>query len=304
MMYNSWFVNRINLFLYENKIRFKYESLVYDNIQDSCSTYLYLINGSKYYAKIFTCRNDESVDLEVKFVNYLSAHGIIVPSFLEINGKEIFDISNKETKCLLVFMSEVLGDSIIAPNTLNDIVKNVAKIHNISLGFDYENCVLKPVNDKYLLKEFIDMNPIFLKDIYDVEKLKGYLNGEPIKSRYYFIHADLHLANIVVRHGFFYGLIDFSDMRLGLFEDDLGKLFQNYLTSEMATMETIKEQIELYRKCRDEDVAVDEIFISCIYRVLYNLKFVKRTQGMSSYQTKKNKYVKVIDDCVRELEKL
>ena len=172
MMYNSWFVNRINLFLYENKIRFKYESLVYDNIQDSCSTYLYLINGSKYYAKIFTCRNDESVDLEVKFVNYLSAHGIIVPSFLEINGKEIFDISNKETKCLLVFMSEVLGDSIIAPNTLNDIVKNVAKIHNISLGFDYENCVLKPVNDKYLLKEFIDMNPIFLKDIYDVEKLK------------------------------------------------------------------------------------------------------------------------------------
>ncbi len=288
---------QITTFLREKGFRFVNESIVRCNENDG-SIVIKLSEGkSIFYVKGFSRRAMEDVLLEIRFINFVSECGISVPQILHIGGEYVFTCYLENTSIIFYVMTELTGDTIIVKETYLDIASKIADIHNMkekiqSLG------QTDGKSDHQRLEEFLNNNRMFAVEFLDVGQVKHMLENHVPSNDFCLIHADLYIGNIVTRNGSFWGLIDFSDIRNGLPEDDFGKFLQNVLTSQVDNY-LAKEVVETYGKTRKYQVDFKEIYISCIYHILFNFKCI----GEQLDQGIKEKYRNAINFCIMEYEK-
>lgn len=294
-------LENVNNFLEENGIEFFYDKVIRSNLQDNSMICRYLIGEKVYYAKIFKDRSIKRLHLETSFMQHLLNAGMCVPELLKINDHSIFEIYTETGKISFIFMTELLGDGFIDDDTLLDIVNNVARMHVITSSFLPEKHIADGGSDYRLLQDFVCANTDIVSALYDIDQILFFLHEKEPQRKYHCIHADLYMANIVTRKGKFFGVIDFTDCKLGLFEDDLGKLFQNYLTSELCDINMIRELLAVYQEKVDYKVDVKEVYISCIYRILYNFMCISKTCLTSDLEVLQARYSVAIDSCVKEL---
>lgn len=260
---------QINALLLHCQINFYSTNDIYYNPVDSSSVRLYLINDVKYYAKVFLNRDPKLVHEELTFMRYLKKNDIMVPGVLLIDKNEFNEISYNGNKVVFFFAREVSGDDVVDRETLFDIVRNIAKMHSVSRKYKIEN-------KERLAKCNIERLHLLIKDSKKLvdkmcsrKKLELIINEVDVKNKYSMIHGDLHKKNIITRKGKFYGLIDFSDCRLGHFEDDIGKIVQSFLTVKACNIGDVKKVIREYNSVNNYILNTKEVLLSCVYHILY-----------------------------------
>lgn len=294
----------VNGFLEKNGIEYSFDKFIRENLQDNSMVCRYIIEGTVYYTKIFRNKCIKQLNMEVSFMQHLLISGICVPKLLEMNSHYIFEVCDEPDKVAFIFMTELLGDAMIDEGTLQDTVINVANIHAISSNFSIKEYDAEGNSDFRQLRDFVRANTSIVSELCDIRKILFLLDQKEPQRNYHCIHADLHMANIVLRNGKFFGLIDFTDCKIGLFEDDLGKLFQNYLTGELCDIRMVKELIDVYQNATDYCIDVKEVYISCIYRILYNFQCLSKICSDSQLRVIQARYSMVIDSCIREVMKI
>lgn len=288
---------KISTFLKKKGFEFKRNIIVRYNENDSSIVIRLFTGESNFYVKGFWERSKESVLREIRFIYKIYECGIGVPKIIHIDGECIFTCEWKSSYIIFYIMSELIGDMFVAKETYFDIVSKIADIHNMKEEFRlFVQDDRK--SDHQRLEEFFTKNRKFASKFLNVEQVRDMLKNHIPPSDYCLIHSDLYMGNIVTENGRFLGLIDFSDVRYGLTEDDFAKFLQNILTSHVDFW-LAKEIVEMYGNKRKQQVDFKEIYLSCIYRILFNYK----TMDKQADKEINEKYIKAINFCIMEYEK-
>lgn len=288
---------RIATFLKEKGFGFEQNTVVRYSENDSSIVVRLFAGKSIFYVKGFWRRSKENVLREIRFINKISECGIGVPKIIHIDGECVFACEWKNSCIIFYIMSELIGDTIVVKETYLDIVSKIADIHNMKEEFQcFEQVDRK--SDNHRLEDFLTENRKFASEFLNVEQVKHMLKNHIPPNDYCLIHSDLHMGNVVTVNGHFLGLIDFSDVRHGLTEDDFAKFLQNILTSHMDFC-FAKEVVEMYGKKRNHQIDFKEIYLSCIYRILFNYRSIDKQPDKEISE----KYRKAINFCIAEYEK-
>ena len=288
---------RIAIFLKKKGFRFEQNTVVRYSENDSSVVVRLFAGESNFYVKAFLGRSKETVLQEIRFINKISECGIGVPKIIHIDGECVFACEWKSCCIIFYIMSELIGDAIVVKETYFDIASKIADIHNMKEKFQcFEQGERK--SDHYRLEALLTENRKFASEFLNVEQVKHMLKNHIPPNDYCLIHSDLYMGNIVTMNGYFVGLIDFSDVRNGLPEDDFAKFLQNMLTSHVDFC-LAKEIVKMYGKKRNHQIDFKEIYLSCIYRILFNYRtIVKQPEKEIS-----EKYKKAINFCIMEYKK-
>lgn len=300
MMYFTKIVNQIEYFLNDKDFLFLEKSIIRCNEKEGSLVIKFSNEKNTFYVKGFTKRTKEEIQVETKFINLISESGIYTPELLDIAGEKVFCCCYEDTKVIFYVMSEFIGDSIVNDETYIDIAIKIARLHNMKSKFKHldEN---KGKSDHERLLEFLNIHRDFSPDIIDCGEVQTMIKSHISSDEFCFIHADLYMDNIIIRNGSLYGLIDFSDLRNGLPEDDFGKYLQNLLTSQLDILTEAKKIVEAYGKSRTDAVDFKEIYISCIYHILFNFKCLYANENNKElYEDIKIKYREAIEFCIME----
>lgn len=248
------------------------------------------LNGIIYYFKFFDKSFYDKLLLEVKCVSLLNMKLYLFPQYYEKDGKNVF----VGEQCVFYATKEVKGNNFnrnFSENLLLDIIEKVSLFHNEVTNLEIKSVnLLEKSNDYQRLSKFFIENRSFLSKY----KLLGYvertLNLEPEPSKFFLIHADLNLNNIFSISDKVSSIIDFTDMKMGYLEDDLGKLWQNFLYLDCFNINLSKKLLKKYESNLKVKINRNNIIISTIYRIIYRCYTMKNISN--EYL---NKTLKIID---------
>ena len=246
-------------------------NILYDNISrvflgSDCYLVPVTIAGEMYYFKFLDKCYEKAIKLEINAVNYLRNNGVKVPEYFLDRIFIYGDYAIYATK-------EVKGIPIrnsISYETLQDAVRNIALLHKAIIEYPSDNVdFLDRDNDYNRMRKFSLQNKAFI-DTYNFSYYVSKLLDQGFeKSDYHLIHADLNFNNIFVNDGKVSAIIDFTDMKVGYLEDDLGKFWQNLLYLDGINIETLGQLLQIYEETLCQNISLDNLLIGAGYRVLY-----------------------------------
>lgn len=234
-----------------------------------------IIDKEKVYFKFLPKEFRKNVEKEIEVVRILKAKGCKVPNYFEKNGTVIFE----EEDNIFYATYEVPGVPCfkeISFEVLKDIMFELACMHKVLKDIEV---VDNKESDLIRFKKFYQENISFFRE----EKLSAFiekiLNREYDEEEYSYIHADVNFRNILVENNHLTYFIDFTDLRVGYLEDDLGKLFQNILYLDLSDNE-IEELINIYEKELGRKVNRKNLLLSIVFRIMYRYYgFINNKEG-------------------------
>lgn len=234
------------------------------------------INDTIYYFKFLDKSFYNKLLLEVKYIPLLNRNLNLFPQYYEKDKVKVFI----GEQCVFYGTKEISGSNInhnFSNNLLFDIVEKVALFHKeiINLTIDDGNDILEKSNDYQRLSEFFVEKKHFLIKYKLLDYVKETLNIEPAPSKFFLIHSDLNLNNIYFIDDKISSIIDFTDMKMGYLEDDLGKMWQNFLYLDYFNIDLSKKLIKKYESILNIKVNKNNIIISTIYRIIYRCYSMK-----------------------------
>ena len=233
------------------------------------------VDGKKAYFKFLPQEFKERLEREVRIVKRLKEENCKVPDYYEQDGQVIFEQGE-----------EVYYASYEVPGTpaylnmnfdlLKEIMVELAKMHKVLRTIPLEG---KKESDINRFRKFYEKNKNFFQRQGFSNKIERVLEREYEEEEYSYIHADINFKNIFVENNHITSFIDFTDLRIGYLEDDLGKLFQNILYLDL-TDEELEELIKVYEQELGQKVNRKNLLVSILFRIMYRyFGFVKNKEG-------------------------
>ena len=259
-------INKVKSILEKNGIIF--DSI--EEIIDGCDCTVATINidGITYYFKFLDKSLYEKLLLEVDVVKYLKERSISVPSYYEKDKREVF----KDEEYTFYASEKVRGKKLstnITKSILEDIIKNISKMHKELVNYPIDDIsILEKESDYDRLKDFYENKRDFLDESGLIEFVESILKLSS-DNNYSLIHADLNFRNIFIDNNKFSSFIDFTDLRVGNLEDDLGKFWQNILYLENISEEDITKLENIYENNLGRKINHNNLIISTVYRIIY-----------------------------------
>ena len=214
----------------------------------------------KFLPKVFTTR----LEKEVQVVTVLKNNNCKVPDYYSSNNKIIF-ASEEEVFYGSLKVPGLPSTTSINKDILKEVMKEIARMHKVLKRVPVEGKIESDI-DRF--KKFYERNKEFFKE----QKLDSYietiLNRTYDKEEYTYIHADINFKNIFVDNNHLSSFIDFTDLRVGYKEDDLGKLFQNILYLDIDD-KFLEELINTYESELGEKINKKNLLVSIVFRLLY-----------------------------------
>ena len=234
-----------------------------------------IIEGKRIYFKFLPKEFKTRVEREIEVVKILKDKGCKVPDYFEINDKIIFE-DNENIFYASYEVPGVICLENINFNILKDIMVELAHMHKILKEIKVTE---EKESDLDRFRRFYNENISFFQEEsfdYIIEKI---LNKEYKEEKYFYIHADINIKNILIENNHLSSFIDFTDMRVGYLEDDLGKLFQNFLYLDLSDNE-LKELISIYEKELEQKVNRNNLLLSIVFRIMYRYYgFINNNEG-------------------------
>lgn len=264
---------------------------------DGCVVVPFLFHDNLYYGKFFTQSTEQSILSEVLFVDYLRESRVAVPEFLFLDGKKVFYTDCLKFPCYFYATKHIESDNDSANMTdgmIGLLIENIGAMHTQTLTFSSNLPGIVRITDYQKLIALYTQ----YKSLIDTANLNRYIDRiaaiGPDKTDVFPIHSDLHTANILTMHERFVAFIDFSDLRMSGFEDDLGKLMQNLIGAKGVSVDKIDYYIAIYENSTGILINRKNLYISIVYHILD--RFVSK-----SYAVLDTAYVKKIDKILAEL---
>ena len=250
-----------------------------------------IIHNERFYFKFVPNDFKERIEKEIEIVEELGKHGCNVPIYYSMENKKIFEIDNK----VFYASKEVPGiifDKNIEKNLLDKIIIEIAKIHKVLKKIEVKE---EKKSDLDRLQEFYNSNTEFFKKYDLVKYIENILSKNYKEEEYIYIHSDINFRNIIVDENKDIYFIDFTDMRVGYLEDDLGKIFQNILYLDL-TKDEIYELIKAYERELNYKINIDNLILSIVFRIIYRyFCFVNNKEGnIEEYDIETKKVLKKI----------
>lgn len=249
------------------------------------------ISGEVVYFKFLPKEFKERIEREVMIVSRLKDNNCKVPSYYTYNDKIIFEDNNQ------VFYGTKKVDGIPSTNhitkeLLEEIMIEIARMHKVLKTINVEG---KKESDIDRFKKFYEESKEFFKEHNLDTYIETVLNRTYEQEEYTYIHADINFNNIFIDNNHLSSFIDFTDLRVGYKEDDLGKLFQNILYLNL-DKEFLERLISIYENELGEKVNRDNLLISVIFRLMYRYySFVKNKEdNIEEYKIKTEKILQKI----------
>ena len=246
-------------------------------IQNGCDGIIVpvTISNEKYFFKFLPLTFEDRIEREIGIVELLRKEDIKVPSYYHKNNQVLFKTEDQ----VFYASKEVSGkkaDQQVTKPLLEDIMRNIARMHKVLKKIPIKD---KKESDLDRFKKFYKKE----KDFFEEQGLSSYI--ESILERNYdeeeysYIHADINFRNIFAQDDKVTSFIDFTDLRVGYLEDDLGKLFQNILYLNLSEQE-IQELIRIYEEELGQRINQRNLLVSIVFRILYRYYcFVKNNEG-------------------------
>lgn len=273
------------------------DNIKYDSIEeiingDCCIVFKVKINDEIYYFKFLRKDMYKNILLEIDVVDYLNNNGVLVPRYYSQNSKKIFS----DDEYVFYATKEVDGEKssrLVDYNLMKDIIENVAIMHKELRRYPINNIYyLERETDFRRLQRFIYDNNDFLNKYELKDFINRCLKYDDLSDDYMLIHADLNFRNIFVKDNKFSSFIDFTDMRIGCKEDDLGKLWQNILYLDNINIDDLKEFRIIYENILKDNININNLIISCVYRIIYRYYYmIKNREEISDDYLDKTKKV-------------
>lgn len=218
------------------------------------------------YFKLLKNVNFEKVQTEVKIVTMLASQGVNVQKYYSENGTIIF---MHENYCF--YGTYDAGSHVqlatITKEQIMDFIKTIAKMHNALSNLKINTSIYKIESDEERFKEFYIQHKDFI-DYFDLNELAENLLSMPKKKLpYLYIHSDLNFTNMMDSST----IIDFTDLKVGYREDDLGKFFQNILNTKFCSSEDLNEYIQIYNTYTNYKINNERLRFSIYYRLFFRL---------------------------------
>lgn len=234
-----------------------------------------IIDGKKIYFKFLPKDFKKRVEKEIEVVKVLKSKGCKVPDYFEENGKIIFEDDDNifyasyevpGVICLENINFNILKDIMVELANMHKVLKNIKVTDNKESDLDRFRIFYKE-NSTFFQKEKLN---------YFIERI---LNKDYEKEEYSYIHADINVRNVLIENNHITSFIDFTDLRVGYLEDDLGKLFQNILYLNLSD-EEVEELINIYEKELGSKVNKKNLLLSVVYRIMYRYYcFINNNEG-------------------------
>ena len=254
------------------------DNIKYDSIEeiingDCCIVFKVKINDEIYYFKFLRKDMYKNILLEIDVVDYLNNNGVLVPRYYSQNSKKIFS----DDEYVFYATKEVDGE------------KSSKELRRYPINNIY---YLERETDFRRLQRFIYDNNDFLNKYELKDFINRCLKYDDLSDDYMLIHADLNFRNIFVKDNKFSSFIDFTDMRIGCKEDDLGKLWQNILYLDNINIDDLKEFRIIYENILKDNININNLIISCVYRIIYRYYYmIKNREEISDDYLDKTKKV-------------
>lgn len=221
------------------------------------------IQNEKIFIKITQLEKNVAIKKEIEVVKFLEQSGVQVQKYYDFNR----NIPYNEKYCL--YATYNAGDFYnleqIDKNFIIKCITNIAKMHRKLKLVSVKNSPFKLESDYERLNKFYQQNKQFFID-YKLDKcVKKMKKTKYEVSDLIFIHSDLNFNNITTNGT----IIDFSDLKIGLKEDDLGKFYQNILNTRYNTLSDLGFFLQYYQKELGEEVKKEELILSIIYRLIF-----------------------------------
>lgn len=234
-----------------------------------------IIEGNKIYFKFLPKEFKRRIEKEIEVVKILKRKGCKVPDYFEANGQVIFE----DTNIIFYASYEVPGISCerkINFDILKDIMIELSKMHKVLKEISIEG---KKESDLDRFKEFYKKNIFFFQQEKLCTFVEKILDRDYEEEEYYYIHSDINFKNIFMENEHVTCFIDFTDLRIGYLEDDLGKLFQNILYLNLNDNE-LEDLINIYEKELGKKVNRKNLLLSIVFRMMYRYyNFINNNEG-------------------------
>lgn len=238
---------------------------------DNCILVPVEIDFKNYYCKIFITTSQEVLESEVKFVNFLINHGIHAPAFWVLNDTSIFFSDSIQFPAFFYFTQEIENDgdvTTLSDKLIKQIVMNIGELHLKTMEFTDTLPGIKKVADYQSLISLYIKHKKKCQDFGFSTIIEEIIFNGPNRVSQYPIHSDIYSKNILTVNNKFRAFIDFSDLRISSFEDDLGKFMQNLVGAKGIPVNSIERYIQIYENYTNTRIDRRNLFISIIYRVL------------------------------------
>lgn len=264
----------------------------YDKIEEpiknsSETTFPIIIKNDCIYVKVLPLKKIEAIKKEMEIVKILDQNNIRVQKYYDFND----GIPYNENYCLYATYNAGTFYNLkeIDKQFIINCIKNIANMHNSLNSMAINNSPFSVESDFERFIQFYNQN----KSFFIKYNLENYIKDLK-KTKYdfddlIFIHSDLNFNNIT-KNG---TIIDFTDLKIGFKEDDLGKFYQNILNTKYNTLNDLNYFIEYYQKISNQKVKMDELILSIIYRLIF--RFYNSLNENNNEDVLFN-YKKLIDD--------
>lgn len=226
----------------------------------------------KYFFKFFLAENIKKVKSEIFVLKFLQGKKLSVPEFLRIGNDELF-YSQMIPQVNTIFYATKVVEGTPMPITswdnLYKVIDYVSLLHKYCAEIDMKKIKLRHSTGHQNLIKFYLYNFSFFNRKGLAKEIEYFINLVPYKHKMYPIHSDIHCKNMIFSEKSGITLIDFSDIRIGYFEDDLGKFFQYILYEKNVDINVISLLIETYEKISKFTVSRTNIYISIIFNTIH-----------------------------------
>ena len=234
-----------------------------------------VISNKKYFFKFLPISFQERLEREIGIVEILRGQDIKVPNYYKKNNQVIF----QEEDEIFYASEEVPGKKVennISFSLLEDIMIQVARMHKVLKEIPVAG---KKESDIDRLRKFYKKEKRFFEEHHLSTYIESIIDRQYDEEDYSYIHADINFRNIFAQDDKVTSFIDFTDLRVGYLEDDLGKLFQNILYLDLSEQE-IQELIKVYEQELGQRINQRNLLVSIIFRIIYRYhSFVINKEG-------------------------
>lgn len=252
------------------------------------------VSGKKVFFKFLTKEFKDQLLREVHVVNILRENNCKVPLYFELGGQVIFEADSH----IYYGTYEALGKpshQVMNLALLKEIMVELAKMHKVLRTIPIKE---KKESDLDRFRMFYEKNKDFFQHQNFDQYIEKVLSDKYEEEQVSYIHADLNFNNIFAVNNHVTTFIDFTDLRIGYVEDDIGKLFQNVVYFGV-TEEELRDLIFIYEQELGDKINRKNLLVSLVFRMMYRyVCFVNNKEG--NVRDYKEKTEKLLQEIIRE----
>lgn len=201
-----------------------------------------------------------TIEKEIRFINYLSSKKIKVPEIINTNKSELINTTTIDgITWYSILMKKIDGQTPekYTPGLIKDIANELAKIHLASLQYDVQDEPFFDREDEFDRVEFESISDKKTRDL--ISRAKSFKLDTDLNLPKGLIHNDITRVNLMEKEGKLKAILDFEGIKHSYLVNDIGVvlwgLIRNISTGKLSK-DVIHTFLDTYSNIRP--LTVDE----------------------------------------------